>query len=55
MERKRRVLKSMGVEYIYGRDSERLRFWLALWTSVSEAFKDYSLACLLRDWRPAAV
>jgi hypothetical protein len=54
MERNRRIFEGyggVGFEFLWG----RIRFWVALWASVSEAFKDYSFSTILRDWRAAAV
>ena len=54
MERNRRIFEvyeGVGVQFLW----ERIRFWVALWASVSEVFKDYSFSSILRDWRAAAV
>jgi hypothetical protein len=51
MERNRRIFEvygGVGVEVLW----EIIRFWVALWASVSKIFKDY---CFSRDWRAAAV
>ena len=48
MERNRRIFEvyeGVWVEDLW----ERVQFWAALWASVSEAFKDYSFSCILRN------
>ena len=53
-ERNRRIFEvyeGIGVGFLW----ERVRFWVAFWASTSEAFKDYSFSCILRDWRAAVV
>jgi RNAse (barnase) inhibitor barstar len=54
MERNRRIFEAyegVGVEVLW----DRVRFWVALWASVSIVFKDYSFSSILSDWRAAAV
>ena len=54
LERNRRIFEDyegLGVGFLW----EKVRFWAALWVSTSEAFKDYSFSCILRDWRAAVV
>lgn len=54
MKRNRRIFevhKEAEIEELW----KRVRLWSALWASVSEAFKDCSVSCILRDWRAAAV
>ena len=53
-ERNRRIFEAyegVGFEVLW----DRVRFWVALWASVSETFKDYSFSSIQRDWRAAAV
>ncbi|CAL2262014.1 unnamed protein product [Prunus armeniaca] len=48
MERNRRIFedyKGVGVSDLW----DRVKYWAALWASVTEDFKDYSVSTILRD------
>ncbi|CAL8992526.1 unnamed protein product [Prunus brigantina] len=48
IERNRRIFedyKGVGVSELW----DRVKYWAALWASVTEDFKDYALSIILRD------
>ncbi|KAI5323563.1 hypothetical protein L3X38_032635 [Prunus dulcis] len=54
LERNRRIFgqyKGVGVGELW----DRVKFWAALWASVTPDFKDYSYSSILRDMAAAVM